>query len=95
MLTNNIFEEKTFKQFRETSIRAKFLPSYATFFMADVKEKILNSSEEKPALCWRYIDIFFIWEYGEESSESFLNKLNTFHLTVKFTADYSQETILF
>ena len=95
MLTNNIFEEKTFKQFCGTSIRTKFPPSYATLFMAEVEEKILNSFEEKPALCWRYIDIFFIWEYGEESSESFLNKLNTFHLRVKFTADYSQETILF
>ena len=95
MLRNNIFEEKTFKQFCGTSIRTKFPPSYATLFMAEVEEKILNSFEEKPALCWRYIDIFFIWEYGEESSESFLNKLNTFHLRVKFTADYSQETILF
>ena len=63
--------------------------------MADVEEKNLNSFKEKPVLCWRYIDIFFIWEYGEESSENFLNKLNTFHLTVKFTADYSQEIILF
>ena len=38
---------------------------------------------------------FFIWEHGEESLEKFLNKLNTFHLTIKFTAEYSKEAINF
>ena len=41
---------------------------------------------------WRYIGkIFFIWEHGEESSEIFLNKLNSFHPTIKFTADSSKK----
>ena len=45
---------------------------------------------------WRYIDdIFFIWEHGEESLEKFLNKLYSFHPTIKFTAEYSKETINF
>ena len=38
---------------------------------------------------------FFIWEHGEESLEKFINKLNTFHPTIKFTAEYSKETINF
>ena len=38
---------------------------------------------------------FFIWEHGEESLENFLNKLNTFHPTIKFTAEYSKEAINF
>ena len=38
---------------------------------------------------------FFIWEHGEESMEKFLNKLNSFHPTIKFTAEYSKETINF
>ena len=38
---------------------------------------------------------FFIWEHREESLEKFINKLNTFHPTVKFTAEYSKETISF
>ena len=37
----------------------------------------------------------FIREHGEESLENFLNKLNSFHLTIKFTAEYSKETINF
>ena len=36
---------------------------------------------------------FFIWEHGEESLEKFLNKLNTFHPTIKFPAENSKEAI--
>ena len=36
---------------------------------------------------------FFIREHGEESLEKFLNKSHSFHPTIKFTADYSKETI--
>ena len=64
--------------------------------MADLEEKILNASEKKPMISWRYIgDIFFIWEHGEESLEKFLNKLNSFHPTIKFTAECSKATITF
>ena len=64
--------------------------------MADLDEKILNAFEEKRMIWWKYIDdIFFIWEHGEESLEKFLNKLNTFHPTIKFTAEYSKEAINF
>ena len=38
---------------------------------------------------------FFIWEHGEGSLEKFLNKLHSFHPTIKFTAEYSKETINF
>ena len=45
---------------------------------------------------WRYIDeTLFIWEHGGESLEKSLNKLNGFHPTIKFTAEYSKETINF
>ena len=45
---------------------------------------------------WRYIEnIFFIWEHGEESLEKFINQLNSFHPTVKFTDEYSKEIINF
>ena len=98
VLKNNIFEfdEKTFRQVRGTAIGTKFAPPYAILFMADLEEKILSAFEEKPMIWWRYIDdIFFIWEHGEESLEKFLNKLNSFHPTIKFTAEYSKETINF
>ena len=69
---------------------------YLNMFMADLDEKILNAFEGKPITWCRYIDgIYHIWEHGEESLEKFLNKLNTFNPTIKFTAEYSKETISF
>ena len=98
VLKNNIFQfdEKTFKQVRGTAIETKFASPHAILFMADLEEKILSAFEKKPMIWWRYIDgIFFIWENGEESLEKFLNKLNSFHPTIKFTAEYSKEIINF
>ena len=98
VLKNNFFEcdQKTLKQVRGTAIGTKFAPPYAILVMADLEEKILNAFEEKPMIWWRYIDdIFFVWEHGEESLEKFLNKLNTLHPTIKFTAEYSKEAINF
>ena len=63
MLKNNIFQfdEKTFKQVRGTAIGSKFAPPYANLFMADLEEKILNASEEKLLIWWRYIDGIFLF----------------------------------
>ena len=36
-----------------------------------------------------------MWEHGEESLGKFLNKFKAFNSTIKFTADFSQETIDF
>ena len=66
--------------------------SYAILFMADFKEKMLEISEKKPMTWWRYInDIFFIWEHGEESLRVFIDQVNLFHISIKFTAEYSKE----
>ena len=98
VLKNNIFQfdEETFKQVRGTAIGTNFAPPYAILLMVDLEEKFLNASEKKPMIWWRYIDdIFFIWEHGEETLEKVVNKLNSFHPTIKFTAKYSKETINF
>ena len=63
--------------------------------MADFQEKILNAFEEKPMIRCRYIDdIFVILKHGEESLK-FLNKFDSYHPTIKVTAEYSKETIIF
>ena len=64
--------------------------------MAALEEKILNKVKKKPSVSWRYIDdIFFIWERGEESLKEFINEINSFHPTIKFTADWSKEKVNF
>ena len=95
VLKNKIFEfsHKTYKQIRGTAIGTKFAPPYAILFMAAL---ILNKVKKKPNVWWRYIgDIFFIWEHGEESLKEFLNEINSFHSTIKFTADWSKEKVNF
>ena len=39
--------------------------------------------------------MFFIWEHGEESIKEFINEINSFHPTMKFTADWSKEKVNF
>ena len=98
VLKNNIFEfdEKTFKQKRGTAIGTKFAPPYAILFMADLEEKLFEIFEKKTMIWWRYIDdIFFIWEHGEESLRDFIDQVNLFHPTIKFTAEYSKEEVNF
>ena len=83
------FDEKTFKQKRGTTIGIKFAPPYTILYMADLEEKLLVMFEKKTMFWWRYIDdIFFIWERGEESLRDFIDQVNLFHATTKFTAEY-------
>ena len=97
-MKNNIFNcnQKTLKQKRGTAIGTKFAPPYSILFMAELEEKILEKVDNKPYLWWRYIDdIFFIWEHGEEKLRNFVETLNEFHPTIKFTAEWSQKSINF
>ena len=96
VLKNNIFEfdEKTFKQKRGTAIGTKFAPPRAILFMADLEEKMLEIFEKKNNdLVERYInDVFFNWEHGEESLKVFIDQVNMFHPTIKFTAEYTNSS---
>ena len=98
VLKNNIFEHNTsfYKQLRGTTIGTKMAPPYAILFMGDLEEKILKDCDKKPLIWWRYIDdIFMLWQHGEKELENFLEFLNCYHPTIKFTADYSREEIHF
>ena len=98
VLKNNIFEfsDKSYKQICGTTIGTKFASPYAVFFMTALEENILNKFKIKPNVWWRYIDdIFFIWEQGEESLKVFLNEIDSFHSTIKFTANWSKEKVIF
>ena len=69
VLKNNIFEfsDKSYKQTRGTAISTKFAPPFTVLFMAALEEKILSKVKKKLSVWWTYINMFFIWEHGEES----------------------------
>ena len=49
-----------------------------------------------PLVWWRFIDdIFVIWTHGEPALLEFLDELNQFHTTIKFTANWSAEEVIF
>ena len=71
-------------------------PTYANLFMSKLETDMLNSYQLKPKIWLRYIDdIFFIWEHGEEELTKWLEHLNNYHKTIKFTSEWSTEKINF
>ena len=98
VLKNNVFEfdGHFFKQKRGTAIGTKMAPPYAILFMAELEQKLLQSSELTPLVWWRYIDdIFVIWQHGEDSLKAFIEHLNSSHPSIKFTAEYSYNSVNF
>ena len=56
--------------------------------MDQVETDFLGAQENAPLVWFRYInDVFFlyIWSHGENELESFMQKLNQFHLNLSFT----------
>ena len=86
--------EQGLKQVRGTAIGTKFAPSYAIIYMAALEEDFLETLIKKLWLWWRYVDgIFMIWQHGEDELKIFLDKLNNFHSSIKFTREYSREKV--
>ena len=62
-------------------------PSYASMFMDDLERRILASLDRATTTWWRYIDdVFAIWPHDEEHLTTFLDGINNFHPSIKFTA---------
>ena len=64
-------------QINGTAVGTRMAPQHANIFMADHKGKTLAQTLYQPVLHLRYInDIFMIWTHGEETLQSFHEKLN-------------------
>ena len=90
------FDDKLYEQISGTTMGTKCAPSYAILFMDKLERDFLSTRNLIPRVWWRYIDdIFMIWHYSREELCSFLDALNSFHETIKFTADISKTTVNF
>ncbi len=97
ILQNNVFRfNKThYRQTQGTAMGTRMAPSYAILFMAKLESKILDR-EDKPAFWIRFIDdILMGWLHGEESLLKFLEEINQIHPTIKFTYEYSRNSVNF
>ena len=98
ILTKNNFTflDRNFFQVQGTAMGTKMAPSYANLFMSDLEDRLLSSAPHRPLVWWRFIDdIFCIWCGGQDSLDEFINFINSFHATIKFTANYSPNSVNF
>ena len=59
-----------------------------------LNEDILSNL--KSLVWWCYIDdIFMMWQHGEEELQQFLENLNCYYATTKFTTEYYKTKINF
>ena len=69
----------------------KIAVSFANIFMAEKKVIQQSESETEPKEWKRYInDVFSFWDCDRKEVNWFVRRANYFHLTIKFTAEISE-----
>ena len=84
------------QQISGLAIGATCAPTYACIFVDELEWAFLQIPGRQSFLWLKYTDdIFIIWNHGEKRLQTYLDKLNKFHLHIKFTHGSSKEKILF
>ena len=85
------FHGKDYLQTHGTAMGTKMAVAFANIFMASIEKEILRQSVNKP-LTWKSFidDVFCLWDTNEEEIEHFIEQANSYHPTIKFTAEVSQ-----
>ena len=64
--------------------------------MSELENRLLTWTHSRPCVWWRYIDdVFAIWQHGQEALDIFLEQINNFHPTIKFTSEHSTKSVAF
>ena len=98
ILTRNAssFNGDLYLQQHGTAMGTHMAPSFANLFMGKLEQNFLSNQERQPLVWWRYTDdIFTIWTHGEPALQEFLESLNKYHTTIKFTATWSTKEVPF
>ena len=89
------FNGENYLQIHGTAMGTKMAVAFANL-MAEIETKMLNESRVKPKVWKRYIDdVFSLWDVNRKDIDLFIEQANTFHPTIKFTADISEKEITF
>ena len=90
------FNGKDFLQSHGTAMGTKMAVAFANIFMAKIEREILGQSNTTPIFWKRFIDdIISMWDTSRDKIEEFLLKANSFHPTIKFTAEISETETIF
>ena len=98
ILTNNIFEfnGEIYRQLFGVAMGTKVAPTFANLFMADLEERFLRDEPTRPLIWKRFIDdIYVIWEDTTQTLQHMMERLNSFHPTIKFTYTQSNTEAVF
>ena len=79
-----------------TAMGSPMAPAYASLFMGKLEQDFLKSRSLAPSIWLRFLDdIFMVWDHSIESLHSFIDALNSFHPSIKFTYNISTKTVNF
>jgi len=98
VLKNNTFEfdGRAFHQLQGTAMGTRAAPAYANIFMGKLEQTILSHAPLKPLYYRRYIDdIVVLWSHPMPELLDFLQSMNNFHPSIKFTFNTSETKITF
>ena len=98
ILENNNFQfnDTNYIQIMGTAMGSPMAPSYASLFIGKLEKEFLENENFKPTVWLRFLDdIFMIWNHSEEDLQKFINSLNNFHPTIKFTYTASTTHVSF
>ena len=89
------FMNINFQQIQGTAMGATFSPTIANIFMSIFLKRFLQTQTNRPTLLRRYIDdIFLIWP-KQNNFRQFIGALNSFHPSLQFTYNQSENSIDF
>ena len=90
------FDNSMYQQIQGTAMGTKMAPSYANLFMDRFERAFLAQEPILPLVWKRYIDdILCIWTGTRSQLDSFLDRLNKAHHSIKFTWSISDTQIQF
>ena len=98
VLENNYFKfnNDNYLQKMGTAMGSPMAPAYASLFMGKLEQDFIQSRSLGPSTLLRFLDdIFMIWDHSLESLHSFIDSLNSFHPSIKFTYSISTKNVNF
>ena len=98
VLENNHFRfnKENYIQKMGTAMGSPMAPAYASLFMGKLEQEFLESRDLVPSVWLRFLNyIFMVWDHSLESLHSFIDALNSFHPTIKFTYTISSKEVNF
>ena len=98
ILQENSFQfiRKDYFQIHGTAMGTKMADSFANIFMAKIETEIINYCIKKPLVRKRYIDdVLSLLDASKEEVNTFIEQANSYHPTIKFTAELSDKEITF